>query len=197
MKTEITEKERKAIKEASKKCQLSAEIYDFPSAFRKGAEFALSELRKPSESEPINQSELGDDLCKYCNRDENKKGVYGVDGCYCAGCEGSDCDSAYENYLDHFDSEPIGRTDEELVQKIEEIIRSCWTSEMGFNRTAKEIAKFISPRCQEYDVNVELLEAAKYFRHEWFSGTLLWRSNKSETDKHIDSITNAEKQMNP
>lgn len=43
---------------------------------------------------------LGDELCKYCPLE--KKGVYGVDGGFVAGCEGSRCDSAYENYLnDH------------------------------------------------------------------------------------------------
>lgn len=35
-------------------------------------------------------------LCNYCPLD--KKGVYGVDGGYKAGCEGSRCDDARENY---------------------------------------------------------------------------------------------------
>jgi hypothetical protein len=49
----------------------------------------------------MTQEELGDDLCKYCSLE--KKGVYGVDGGYMAGCEGSRCDSAYENYLNYCD----------------------------------------------------------------------------------------------
>jgi hypothetical protein len=49
----------------------------------------------------MTQEELGDDLCKYCSLEKNV--VYGVDGGYMAGCEGSRCDSAYENYLDYCD----------------------------------------------------------------------------------------------
>jgi hypothetical protein len=44
------------------------------------------------------KDDMGDDLCKYCPLE--KKGVYGVDGGYMAGCEGSRCDDAYENYLE-------------------------------------------------------------------------------------------------
>lgn len=44
------------------------------------------------------KEDLGETLCKYCTLE--KKGVYGVDGGYMAGCEGSRCDDAYENYLD-------------------------------------------------------------------------------------------------
>ena len=46
----------------------------------------------------LTKEELGDDLCKYCPLE--KKGVYGVDGGYMAGCEGSRCDDAYDNYMD-------------------------------------------------------------------------------------------------
>lgn len=44
------------------------------------------------------KDDMGDDLCKYCPLE--KKGVYGVDGGYVAGCEGSRCDDAYDNYLE-------------------------------------------------------------------------------------------------
>jgi hypothetical protein len=44
------------------------------------------------------KNDMGDDLCKYCPLE--KKGVYGVDGGYMAGCEGSRCDDAYDNYLE-------------------------------------------------------------------------------------------------
>jgi len=44
------------------------------------------------------KAELGDDLCKYCPLE--KKGNHGVDGGYMAGCEGSKCSIAYENYLE-------------------------------------------------------------------------------------------------
>jgi hypothetical protein len=41
--------------------------------------------------------DLGDELCKWCSIE--KKGAYGVDGGFMAGCEGSGCDLAYEAYL--------------------------------------------------------------------------------------------------
>lgn len=44
------------------------------------------------------KDDMGDDLCKYCPLE--KKGIYGVDGGYMAGCEGSRCDDAYDNYLE-------------------------------------------------------------------------------------------------
>ena len=42
--------------------------------------------------------DLGDELCDYCPLE--KKGVYSVPGGYKAGCEGSHCEEAYENYKD-------------------------------------------------------------------------------------------------
>lgn len=41
---------------------------------------------------------LGDALCCYCPLE--KKGVYGINGGNVAGCEGSKCDEAFENYLE-------------------------------------------------------------------------------------------------
>ncbi len=40
---------------------------------------------------------MGDGLCKYCPLE--KKGVYVVAGGPFAGCEGSRCDEAYENFI--------------------------------------------------------------------------------------------------
>lgn len=54
------------------------------------------------------KEELADELCKYCTRD--KKGVYGTDGGYLAGCEGSSCNQAYENYI-----EEIPPTNREII----------------------------------------------------------------------------------
>ena len=42
--------------------------------------------------------ELGDELCKWCPLD--KKGAYSVPGGFMAGCEGSHCKEAYENYME-------------------------------------------------------------------------------------------------
>ena len=44
------------------------------------------------------KEDLGDKLCDYCSLE--KKGVYSVPGGCVAGCEGSSCDDAYDNYLD-------------------------------------------------------------------------------------------------
>ena len=43
-------------------------------------------------------TELGDELCKWCPLD--KKGAYSVPGGFMAGCEGSHCKEAYENYME-------------------------------------------------------------------------------------------------
>jgi hypothetical protein len=45
--------------------------------------------------EPKN-SQYPESLCNFCPLE--KKGAYGVDGGYMAGCEGSKCDSARDNY---------------------------------------------------------------------------------------------------
>lgn len=48
--------------------------------------------------EPVlTKNDLGDNLCKYCTLE--KKGCYSVPGGFVAGCEGSRCEDAYENYL--------------------------------------------------------------------------------------------------
>lgn len=44
------------------------------------------------------KEDLGDELCKYCSI--IPKGVYAVDGGFVAGCEGSQCSGAYDNYLE-------------------------------------------------------------------------------------------------
>ena len=44
------------------------------------------------------KEELGDSLCKYCPLE--RKGAYNNNGGSVAGCEGSDCDNAYDNYLE-------------------------------------------------------------------------------------------------
>ena len=58
----------------------------------------------------IDKDDMGDELCKHCPLE--KKGVYGVDGGYMAGCEGCKCDDAYNNYLDSLCEHP----DEALIR---------------------------------------------------------------------------------
>jgi hypothetical protein len=48
----------------------------------------------------LKKEELGDELCKFCPRDEDRRGVYSVPGGFSAGCEGQNCDDAYERYLE-------------------------------------------------------------------------------------------------
>lgn len=52
------------------------------------------------------KTELEEILCEYCPLE--KKGVYGVDGGFMAGCEGSKCDVAYENYLEDWEESKNG-----------------------------------------------------------------------------------------
>ena len=49
---------------------------------------------------PKEPEELGDELCKWCPKDEEYRGVYSVPGGFAAGCEGSHCKEAYEAYLE-------------------------------------------------------------------------------------------------
>lgn len=51
--------------------------------------------------EPKQKEELEDDLCKFCPLEN--KGVYSVPGGFVAGCEGSKCEEAYENYLEQLE----------------------------------------------------------------------------------------------
>jgi hypothetical protein len=52
--------------------------------------------KKLTDSKPM--QDLGDELCEYCPLE--KRSVYSVPGGFSAGCEGSRCSDAYENYLD-------------------------------------------------------------------------------------------------
>lgn len=47
--------------------------------------------------EEARKDALGDKLCEYCSLE--KKGVYSVNGGFVAGCEGSRCYDAYDNYV--------------------------------------------------------------------------------------------------
>ena len=170
MKTEITEQERQEIEEAAKKC--TVDYYNNVGGyyedhvltnedkmrlmFRFGAEFALTELRKPIEPEPI------------------------------------------------------GRTDEELVQKITDIIESnSWDKintdldrqlDFDIDSIATEIAKLLpSSRSQENDVNVELLKdmyealvIAKNRIKETYSG---YPREIAICISEYERITNYEKQI--
>lgn len=55
-------------------------------------------LRPDDMPEPPSKEELGEKLCQFCPRG------YGVPGGYMAGCEGSRCGEAYENYLESLES---------------------------------------------------------------------------------------------
>lgn len=44
------------------------------------------------------KDDLSEELCNYCPLDI--RGVYSVPGGFVAGCEGSRCTQAYENYLE-------------------------------------------------------------------------------------------------
>ncbi len=59
-------------------------------------------LRPDDMPEPLSKEELEDKLCQFCPLD--KKSVYSVPGGYMAGCEGSRCEEAYENYLESLES---------------------------------------------------------------------------------------------
>jgi hypothetical protein len=56
--------------------------------------------------EGLKKDELGDELCNFCPLDENRKGTYSTPGGLSAGCEGSHCDIAYDNYVESLNEEP-------------------------------------------------------------------------------------------
>ena len=60
---------------------------------------------------PKEPEELGDELCKWCPRDEKIRGVYSVPGGFAAGCEGSHCKEAYEAYIEECAAESIISTE--------------------------------------------------------------------------------------
>ena len=128
MKTEVTEQERNAIESyannhagiSDDKFANSAkkyDAYDLCDAVQKGAEFALSELRKPS------------NICPDCGYPKTTQGN-GIAERICT-CE---------------PSESIGQTDEKLIQKVEEILRTEFRlipGQYGYNECAIEIAKLL------------------------------------------------------
>lgn len=54
------------------------------------------------------KDELGEELCDYCPRQENQKGVYSTPGGSCVGCEGCECDTAYEIYSEEQETKQKG-----------------------------------------------------------------------------------------
>jgi hypothetical protein len=75
----------------------------------------------PKEDTMKTKEELADELCEYCPLD--KKEVYSVPGGYKAGCEGSHCDIAYENYLKSLPKE--GRNEQEPCGDCENYAEYC------------------------------------------------------------------------
>jgi hypothetical protein len=53
------------------------------------------------------KNELSEDLCNYCPLATDKRKVYSVHGGCVAGCEGSECDVAYENYVESITNNPL------------------------------------------------------------------------------------------
>jgi hypothetical protein len=77
------------------------------SSFVTELESELKSLQEQTEAPAGIKSKenLAEDLCKYCPLE--KKGVYSMSGGFVAGCEGSRCDDAYENYLSEFSQPEI------------------------------------------------------------------------------------------
>jgi hypothetical protein len=65
----------------------------------------------------LTKEELDDKLCDYCPLE--KKGAYNNNGGSVAGCEGSDCDEAYEVYLQKCEGKTFERdTANELLPHV-------------------------------------------------------------------------------
>lgn len=204
MKTEITEQERKEIEWASKNSVAfypdwteEEQLSDLRNEFIDGAEFALSELRKPSESETNNFMPKLREYFENTSREDVLK--------------------AWDS-TKRFDVELTGRTDENCLN----LFRKIWerhaiefkdcdnmpVSRIATNDTAfynmeedfaTEIAKLLpSSRSQEREVNVELLEAAKFYKTMWLENSEEYTDEENELCAQYElAITNAEKQMKP
>ena len=81
-------------------------------------------LDKP-EPKPTQKAELGDKLCQYCTL--VKKGIYGVNGGFVAGCEGSRCDEAYDNFI--VESKPERVSAEEYCKRLDEEMGEQWSND--------------------------------------------------------------------
>lgn len=71
------------------------------------------ELKLP-ELKPKSMEELGEELCDHCPLPDEAKGSYSTPSGNSAGCEGSHCSEAYDNYLESLaeDEEPATTTPE-------------------------------------------------------------------------------------
>lgn len=190
MKSEITEQERRAIKKESKK-ELTYTL-DVKESFKRGAEFALSELRKPSEFKKF--------PCNNCQ------------GQGCPVCSGGG--EIFALVPSPNSSEELERgititkvSSEDLVQEFEKVMFS-YAAPLpasglqiifldSVNKIATEIAKLIpSSRSQQNDVNVELLEALKSLYNAASKSVYAPNSILDNTLCEImDIIANAEKQV--
>lgn len=94
------------------------------------------------------KEQLGDSLCNYCTIE--RKGAYNNNGGSVAGCEGSDCDNAYDNYL----SDSIVTNNEENA-RIDIITTDMFGEGLDYMRIDIE-----SDNCQAW-INLERHEVVK------------------------------------
>ena len=168
------EQERQAIEEAAesfcKKRRLDSTGYPPKAWFKAGVDFALSELRKPREENKTRIKELKPDRQQLVDALNTFK-VSGED----AGCWADAIIDSFEQSEPCDPSDPIGRTDEELVKIMDDVeamnpykmvgkretysrYNEGWCDAVDVIRS-KTAAIIPSSRCQENDV--KLLEAAK------------------------------------
>jgi len=184
----MTQQERKAIEAYAKEIMKSGCVSnerDFVDGMLKGAKFALSELRKPREENKTRIKELKPDRQQLVDALNTFK-VSGED----AGCWADAIIDSFEQSEPCDPSDPIGRTDEELVKKIE----LCMEYEsvslknydnypylcgMSFRKVATEIAKLLPSIPTYYPYDSKMFQELFNYMSENYHVSLL----ESEMDE--------------
>jgi len=221
MKTEITEQERKAIEAYAREIMKSGCVSnerDFLDGLFKGVNFALSELRKPSEPWPPKQE--GSTYAAISTTDKSLgKPSENTDKLVIVEAFADNGEHSHWYLIDSKtgatiweEPETIGRTDEELEKEIKQILlgesiiqkvefkgdffKMNIVREWDFEKVSTEIVKLLPSSRSQENVNKELLDAAKYFRAAWNCEWSKLTAKCDDVNKHNLSIENAEKQIN-
>ena len=175
----MTQQERKAIEAYAKEIMKSGCVSnerDFVDGMLKGAKFALSELRKPREENKTRIKELKPDRQQLVDALNTFK-VSGED----AGCWADAIIDSFEQSEPCDPSDPIGRTDEELVKIMDDV-------------EAMNPYKMIGKRETYSRYNEGWCDAVDVIRSK--TAAIIPFSRCRENDVNNQAITNAEKQMN-
>lgn len=134
------------------------------------------------------KEELGDKLCEYCPLPEKEKGVYGVPGGFVAGCEGSRCKEAFENYQEQTDKKVLSA--EEILETVMKENSFNYASFPAFveNENSMDVfhivCKVIEACHSQFEVKGLREELMKFAE---FINKIGWSIPKKEVDEYLKS----------